>query len=272
MQETRASEDRATANTGTHDEFYQYYARESTSPETVARFEAQKKALLTFSGKADSEPLLVADIGCGPGASSAIWARPGHLVVGIDINSALVELAASRAKEAKIPPRFLVGSADHLPLRDGTFDVCLAPELLEHVPDWRSCLSEIARVLKPGGVAYLSTTNTLCPQQHEFNLPLYSWYPARLKRHFETLAMTSRPDLANYATYPAVNWFNFYTLRSVLRGYGFDRFWDRFDMAAQNAPEGRKHQMLKVIRSNRLGRLAGYVITGGTQIIARKAV
>jgi 2-polyprenyl-3-methyl-5-hydroxy-6-metoxy-1,4-benzoquinol methylase len=54
-------------------------------------------------------------------------------------------------------------------------DVCLLPELLEHVADWQSCLNEAARVLRPGGLLYLSTTNVLCPRQQEFNLPLYSF-------------------------------------------------------------------------------------------------
>lgn len=270
MQQIAPPESRA-ANSQTHDAFYSYYARESLRPETIVRFEAQKTALLSLSGKDESRPLSVADIGCGAGTSSAVWSNAGHLAFGIDINRPLVELAATRAKEAKAPQRFMVGSAEQLPWRDAAFDICLAPELLEHVPDWRSCLDEIARILKPGGIVYLSTTNTLCPQQHEFNLPLYSWYPGPLKRHYEHLAKTTRPELANYATYPAVNWFNFYSLKNILRGYGFDRFWDRFDIAAQNASAGRKHQLLKLIRANGLGRLAGYVLKGGTQIVAQKA-
>ena len=257
--------------TGTHDEFYEYYARESVRSDTISRFKAQKKALLTLSGKGVSSSLFVADIGCGPGTSAAVWAEDGHTVCGIDINLPLVQLAVARAREAGMPQRFLVGSADRLPWRDGAFDICLAPELLEHVPDWESCLGETTRILKPGGLLYLSTTNTLCPQQHEFNLPLYSWYPSRVKRRYEELARTTRPELANHATYPAVNWFNFYSLRRALRGYGFDSFWDRFDMAAQNEPGGSKKQLLTLIRSNGMGRFAGYVATGGTQIIARKA-
>ena len=75
-------------------------------------------------------------------------------------------------------------------------DVCLLPELLEHVADWQSCLKEAPRVLRSGGLLYLSTTNVLRPRQEEFNLPLYSWYPGPLKRYCERLAMTTRPALA----------------------------------------------------------------------------
>jgi 2-polyprenyl-3-methyl-5-hydroxy-6-metoxy-1,4-benzoquinol methylase len=100
--------------------------------------------------------------------------------------------------------------------------VCLLPELLEHVVEWMACLKETARILRPGGVLFLSTTNKLCPSQQEFSLPLYSWYPRPLKRHFEKLAVTKRPELENFARYPAVNWFSFYSLRSELSRLGFD--------------------------------------------------
>jgi len=108
-------------------------------------------------------------------------------------------------------------------------DVCVVLELLEHVVDWESCINECSRIVRPGGILLLTTTNKLCPFQHEYNLPLYSWYPGRLKKHFEKLAVTARPDLANYATYPAVNWFSFYSLRDALADYGFSSM-DRFDI------------------------------------------
>jgi 2-polyprenyl-6-hydroxyphenyl methylase/3-demethylubiquinone-9 3-methyltransferase len=95
------------------------------------------------------------------------------------------------------------------------------------VADWRRCLAEGTRILRPGGVMYLSTTNRLCPVQQEFNLPMYSWYPSSLKRHYERLAVTTRPELANHATYPAVNWFSYGDLSAHLANLGFDCL-DRF--------------------------------------------
>jgi 2-polyprenyl-6-hydroxyphenyl methylase/3-demethylubiquinone-9 3-methyltransferase len=70
----------------------------------------------------------------------------------------------------------------------------------------------------------------MCPRQCEFNLPLYSWYPARAKHYFERLAVTTRPDLANNASYPAVNWFTPYGLARELAQRGFTSL-DRFDIA-----------------------------------------
>jgi len=259
------------ADTGTHRQFYDYYARESANPATLQRFHNQKEILLGLHGHADGAVLRIADLGCGAGTGTAIWAQDGHAAFGLDINRPLVELAAGRARAQGLPARFAVGSAEQLPWPDASFDICLAPELLEHVPDWRQCVAEIARVLKPGGVVFFSTTNTLCPRQHEFRLPGYSWYPAPLKRRYEHQARSTRPELANYATYPAVNWFNFYNLRRSLRQYGFAEAWDRFDMARVRLPAGRKRALLSVICATPIGRFAGYCATNGTQIVARKA-
>ena len=126
-------------------------------------------------------------------------------------------------------------------------DVCLMPELLEHVPDWGKVLDECARILRPRGVLYLTTTNKLCPSQQEFRLPLYSWYPAPLKRYCERLARTTHPGLAGYATYPAVNWFTYSQLRSELDKRGLeskDKF-EVIDTAGFNAP---KTMLISAIR------------------------
>lgn len=51
--------------------------------------------------------------------------------------------------------------ADKLPFADGTFDIVLCMEVIEHVPNQKHLMSEIARVLTPGGRAIVTTPNTL---------------------------------------------------------------------------------------------------------------
>lgn len=179
-------------------------------------------------------PMQVADVGCGEGVQCRLWAERGHQVHGADINKALIALARKRAREAGLGIAYEVASATALPWPDRSMDLCIVPELIEHVADWRGCLAEFVRILKPGGALYLSTSNMLCPVQDEFDLPLYSWYPGFVKRHYEDLACTSRPDLACYALQPAINWFTWYGLRNHLARHGLSSI-DHFDMLDASA-------------------------------------
>lgn len=253
------------------DAFFSYYAGESASETTLARFLATRDAVLCVARSfgVRGSPLEVADIGCGAATQCAIWARDGHHVHGVDINERLVELGRKRAAEQRLEMALSVSSATSLPWQSGSMDICLCPELLEHVADWQACLSEAVRVLRPGGVLYLSTTNRLCPVQEEFTLPLYSWYPALLKRHCERLAVTSKPAIANHARYPAVNWFTFFQLRRYLSPYGFESI-DRFDLAALRTTAPLARAILGFIRSVAPLRYAAHVLTPYTVLIGHK--
>ncbi len=256
-------------NTGTHQDFYAYYEKESSSGAALLRFSTIQANLLRLLG-APAGALRVADIGCGAGTQCMLWAAQGHQVFGADINAALVALGRKRAGEAGLSVRFEVASATALPWPDQSMDLCIAPELLEHVADWQGCLREFVRVLKPGGALYLSTSNRLCPRQEEFTLPLYSWYPAPLKRRIERLARTTRPQLAGYATYPAVNWFTFYGLRDHLGRQGL-RCLDRFDMM-DLARQGRWARLaVGLARKVAPLRFLGHVATPYTVLLAFKA-
>lgn len=256
-------------DTGTHEAFYKFYERQSRDPETLRRFEANCATLLRVYGPTPNRPLDVLDIGCGAGAQARFWTRRGHHFLGIDINAPLVELARKRAVEENIDARFEVGTATALPCADASIDICMLPELLEHVADWQACLDEAIRVLRPGGLIQISTSSKLCPKQQEFNLPLYSWYPRRLKRYFERRAVTDRPDLANYAKYPAVNWFSFYGLRDYLRPMGFECL-DRFDLIDPNNKGKLAGAILSSIRRLSPLRFVGHVLTPYTLIVGRK--
>jgi 2-polyprenyl-6-hydroxyphenyl methylase/3-demethylubiquinone-9 3-methyltransferase len=254
----------------THKDFYDYYANESQSEATVQRFAGIQAAVLRVAAQTGMGPQLdVADIGCGAGTQCRLWAERGHRVYGVDVNEPLIRLAEKRAAEQKLAIKFEVGTATALPWADRTMDVCLLPELLEHVADWRSCVNEAARVLRPGGLLYLSTTNVLCPRQHEFNLPLYSWYPGALKRYCERLAITTRPAIANYATYPAVNWFSFFRLRDYLEPLGF-RCLDRFDLMDTAGKAVLARAVIRLVRKVSLLRFLGHMATPTTYLVAVK--
>jgi len=252
-------------------DFFKYYERESASEETLARFRRTRDKLLALAERngIPVSKLQVLDIGCGAGTQCRLWAEDGHQVHGLDVNGPLIELARQRALQAGLPIVFELGTATALPFPDASMDVCLLPELLEHVVDWKACVDEAVRVLKPNGLLYLSTTNRLCPIQQEFNLPGYSWYPAFIKHRIEHLAVTTHPGLVNHAKYPAVHWFTSDQLSAYLSGRGMECF-DRFAMVDDSALTPIRKLALAIARSNAPTRFLGYVLTPVTTLFAIK--
>ena len=250
------------------DPFVAYYEKHSTSPATIAHFKRLRDMLLCVLPSKQGQ-VKVLDIGCGAGSFSQIWAESGFAVAGIDINAELVVLAQNRMKAAGFAAEFRSGSATALPWPDSSFAIVTMPELLEHVEDWQSCLAEAIRVLAPGGVLYLSTTNVLCPVQNEFDLPLYSWYPKSLKRRCVRLATSTHPQWVQHASFPAVNWFSPRKLSALLSLQNLEVL-DRFEIWAQYSQNRRKRMVGHIIGAIPALDLLGQIATPSTILVARK--
>lgn len=252
-------------------EFVSYYAEKSVRPEQMSHFRSLRDAILrVFEQRGEGGPIYdVLDIGCNAGGQCSVWAEMGHRAHGLDVNEPLLDLARKRAEEAGQAIDYRLGSATELPWPNESMDVCISTELIEHVADWKRCLTEFTRVLRPGGALLLTTTNKLCPRQNEFNLPLYSWYPGFAKRRFEQLSLTTKPELANYAKYPAVNWFTPYGLNAELGRRDFITI-DRFDLV-NRANKGRLERfILTAIRLLPPVRFAAHCCFAGTMSLGIK--
>jgi SAM-dependent methyltransferase len=103
----------------------------------------------------------VLDLGCGAGRHAFEAYRRGAHVVAADLDrKELAQVsgmfAAMRAEGEAAPPAAaaaLTADATNLPFPDNSFDRVIAAEILEHVPRDRGAMTEIARVLRPGGIA-----------------------------------------------------------------------------------------------------------------------
>jgi 2-polyprenyl-3-methyl-5-hydroxy-6-metoxy-1,4-benzoquinol methylase len=96
----------------------------------------------------------VLDLGCGEGDFTAWMAEAGADVLGIDV----AEAALARARSRHAGLEFRLAPIDGaLPLSDSSFDVVWASEVIEHVADTARWLSEVRRVLVPGGRLLLTT-------------------------------------------------------------------------------------------------------------------
>ena len=98
----------------------------------------------------------VLDVGCGTGTLAIeVQQQVGATgrVFGIDPGAQQIARARSKAAHRKLPIDFQIGVIERLPFNDLSFDVVLSTIMMHHLGDGlkRQGLSEIARVLKPGG-------------------------------------------------------------------------------------------------------------------------
>ena len=99
----------------------------------------------------------VLDVGCGTGEVTARLAAkyPRPTFVGIDLEESHLDRARARCAEFGSRVRFQVGDALALPFDDELFDLVVCRHVLQAVSDAPRALSEIRRVLRPGGRAHL---------------------------------------------------------------------------------------------------------------------
>jgi SAM-dependent methyltransferase len=104
----------------------------------------------------------VLDLGCGEGqiARKLVLDGAGD-VVGVD--PTVNQLAAARARGGG--PNYVRATAERVPVRDDSCDAVVACLVFEHMPDHRPAISEVARVLRPGGrfVFFLNHPLLQCP-------------------------------------------------------------------------------------------------------------
>ena len=115
----------------------------------------------------------ILDLGCGPGWYSLALERAGASVVSLDLGSDDVREARSKELAA------MVGDGQQLPIATGSLDGVFCSNLLEHVPDPESVIDEIARILKPGGWAWISWTPWYSPWGGHEIVPLHLLGPSR---------------------------------------------------------------------------------------------
>jgi ubiquinone/menaquinone biosynthesis C-methylase UbiE len=104
---------------------------------------------------------VVLDIGCGSAlAADRLRDRSAHYI-GLDFGGHHIESAARRYSEYDGPLRtsFLRGDGEHLPIVDGSVDVVVLTEVIEHLLQPELAVWEIARVLRPGGALVMTTNN-----------------------------------------------------------------------------------------------------------------
>ncbi|HET7725969.1 MAG TPA: class I SAM-dependent methyltransferase [Candidatus Limnocylindrales bacterium] len=147
----------------------------------------------------------VLDLGCNSGYGTLRLAAVARSAVGVDVNASAIE--AARMRPGAEAATFHVIDGVVLPFPDTAFDLVASFQVIEHIDDPGPYLAEIARVLRPDGVALLTTPNAairLDPGMTPWNRFHVREYraaelPAVLAPYFESvevLGMQAPPAIA----------------------------------------------------------------------------
>ncbi|MEX0751079.1 MAG: class I SAM-dependent methyltransferase [Dehalococcoidia bacterium] len=123
----------------------------------------------------------VLDLGCGNGRHTLEAARHGGHVIGVDISREDLHAAKFMYDDlkskglAKGRADFIVGDAQNLPFKDGTFNKSLCTETFEHVPDDRRSIAEFLRVTSPGSQVVVSVP-AYWPERAYWSLSWEYWH------------------------------------------------------------------------------------------------
>jgi ubiquinone/menaquinone biosynthesis C-methylase UbiE len=103
----------------------------------------------------------VLDVGCGSALVAELTRDLNGHYVGLDFGGHHIEFAAKKLRETPGPLRcsFVRADGEHLPIADGSVDLLVMSEVIEHLLRPELAVWEVARVLRPGGVFVMTTNN-----------------------------------------------------------------------------------------------------------------
>lgn len=216
-------------------------------PEDAARVE---RLLVMLNRLVDLQPPKeVVVVGCGPRPRLVqLLADRAYHVVGVEPVPSFVAAAAAFLNSPEVVRE---GSAEALPLPAASQDLVLCESVLEHVDSPRVALDEMYRVLRPEGIAYITTTNrlklSLTGDAGEFNVRFFNWLPGGVKESYVFSHLHHDPTLANFSLRPAVHWFTFTELCRLGRDSGFAQFYSPVDLVVTSDPSVSRKWWRRVI-------------------------
>ena len=190
---------------------------------------------LSQTGK-DARDLSLLDIGCSTGYMSQAYGQYFGQVTGIDIDQSAVEHAIQKFSSGTV--KFFVKDSMNTGLAERSFDVVTCTQIYEHVPDSTKLMSEIYRVLKPGGICYFAAGNRLQLIEPHYRLPLLSVIPKWLANYYIRWAGRAESYYETHLSY--------WGLRRLVREF------DLFDYTLKVIRNPAKYSATEMVREGSL--------------------
>ena len=125
------------------------------------------------------------DLGCSSGTITSSLASLFSRTLGLDYDEVALKNIDHTGRAGLT---FLRGDAMNLPVASSSVDVVICAQVYEHVPDDKTMVAEMYRVLKPGGIVFFSGPNRLFPVEPHYLLPFLHWLPKVLPDQYLRLS------------------------------------------------------------------------------------
>ncbi|HUM05571.1 MAG TPA: class I SAM-dependent methyltransferase [Terriglobales bacterium] len=145
--------------TKTVDDWARFYEDPKPATLTAQNLVSRRRFTLEMVESRLAPGSKILDVGCGTGHLAGALMQRGYDAWGVDFSEGMVQYAAVHYRA----DRFQVGDIERIPFPDNTFDGIVCLGVMEYLSSDEKALREMWRVLKPGGVAIITTPNALCP-------------------------------------------------------------------------------------------------------------
>jgi len=99
------------------------------------------------------------DIGCGGGYLAEEFAKIGFNVTGVEPSIESIKAAVKHASANNLQIKYVNGYGENLPFESNSFSIITCCDVFEHVKNLNAVISEISRILVPGGILFFDTIN-----------------------------------------------------------------------------------------------------------------
>lgn len=129
----------------------------------------------------------ILDVGCGTGLLLSKFQKKGYDVFGVDPNPNILKVMPKDIRN-----KIKIGSLLDSNFKESYFDIIIMKQVLEHIPNPNTVLSETYRILKTDGILYVEVPNFYCPEANLFGK---YWYNLEVPRHLYQYSVSSLLNL-----------------------------------------------------------------------------
>lgn len=124
------------------------------------------------------------DVGCGAGGLAIAFTKRSSATVAFDVDLKYLKVATAWGREEGVELNLLVASGESMPFKSEAFDFVACSDVIEHLNNPSKMVGEVARVLKKGGIVYLTCPNKISPRivlkDNHYLLPFFTLLPRRI--------------------------------------------------------------------------------------------